>query len=209
MRLLKKSFISFLYLILLKRKQGVIQQSFFLGVSNLLGLYGTFQESPLKKGACNLGCEFISFTEFSPEDSTYQMEFITNLGRGGDPFWIPVSRETPLILGHVFFSTKIVLFWGNYFPLIWRNPLFGILWPVFGSTFFLPGFWIPLVFSKNVGIVSNQKRSHPPLKNPLLLRGMCLGESGGISTCGNDQSQKHLLDHFPVLVPLGKKPGPG
>lgn len=30
--------------------------------------------------------------------------------------------------------------------------------------------------------------------------GMCLGESGGISTCGNDQSQKHLLDHFPVLV---------
>lgn len=53
-------------------------------------------------------------------------------------------------------------FWGIFFLLILRYfRCFGILWPVFGSTFFSSRFLIPLVFSKNVGV------SFPIKKGPI------------------------------------------
>lgn len=204
MLLLKKSFIRFLRLILLKRKEGVIQWPFFLGVSNLLQMYGTFQESPPKRGACNFGLGIHqSHRVFSGGQ---------HLSNGVHYQLGPWRRRFgfPLILGHFLLSQKIGGFlccFGEYFPL------FGFCGRFSGALFFLLDFWFRWFSPKTlVYRFQSKKALSPPcllLKNPLLLRGMCLGESGGISTCGNDQSQKHLLDHFPVLVPLGKETAPG
>ena len=189
--------------------KGSFNDHFFWGGIQLVANVWYFSGISLKKGGMQLGL-WIYPTEFSPTGGQH-------LSNGVHYQLGPWRRRFgfPLILGHVFYHKKLgisVLFWG-FFSVVWRNPLFGFCGRFSGALFFLLDFWFHWFSPKTLVYRFQSKKvlSPPclPLKNPLLLRGMCLGESGGISTCGNDQSQKHLLDHFPVLVPLGKKNAPG